>query len=270
MESGFCLARTHIIFVRQSRSSARPPAVIDTKQLLPVNGLLDELEVAIRDAAGDEVMEWHKLAQKFEVLESKVMEHFNIENEGDGDRPPVISSPEKMTEAEREAHQATHAPYHPGCPYCAAARAVRRKHPHKGRVTQLILDVDEKLAGPTKISFDYMYLHDRFERRKDGELNPPHLIMVEHKKGRVWPYRVFFKGVNAEAAWLPKRMVQDWDNSGSKSATIQLKSDQEPSIVQLQTAIQQQKDTPVIPVNSPVGESESNGRVENAVRRVQE
>ena len=86
----------------------------------------------------------------------------------------------------------------------------------------------------------------------------------------MWAYRVPNKGVNAEAVWLPKRIVQDCDNSGFKNATIQLKSDQEPSIVQLQTAIQQQRDTPIIPVNSPVSESESNGRVENAVRRVQE
>ena len=50
---------------------------------------------------------------------------------------------------------------------------------------------------------------------------------------------------------------------------IQFKSDQEPSIVALQIAIQEIR-VNVIPVNSHVGESESNGRVENAIRRVQE
>ena len=39
---------------------------------------------------------------------------------------------------------------------------------------------------------------------------------------------------------------------------------------QLQAAIQEIRTVPVLPVNSPVGESESNGRVENAIKRVQE
>ena len=72
-----------------------------------------------------------------------------------------------------------------------------------------------------------------------------------------------------EAVWLPQRIVQYINNCGHAEAKLQLKSDQEPAIVTLQTAIQELR-TNVIPVNSPVGESESNGRVENAIRRVQE
>ena len=48
-----------------------------------------------------------------------------------------------------------------------------------------------------------------------------------------------------------------------------MKADQEPSIVALQTAIQEMRPD-VIPTNSIVGEPESNGRVGNAIRRVQE
>ena len=93
--------------------------------------------------------------------------------------------------------------------------------------------------------------------------------MVEHKKGRVWAYRVPI-GINAEASWLPKRIIQDWDNAGFKDAMIQLKTDQEPAIVQLQSAIQNVRQATLVPVNTPVGESECNGRVENTIRRVQE
>ena len=81
---------------------------------------------------------------------------------------------------------------------------------------------------------------------------------------------MFNKGVSAEAAWLPKRIIHDWDNSGMKYAKIQLKVDQEFSIVQVQSAIQNVRQAPVIPVNSQVGESESNGRAEHAIKRVQE
>ena len=65
-------------------------------------------------------------------------------------------------------------------------------------------------------------------------------------------------------------MVQDWDNNGFKDVKVQLKSDQEPAIVELQSAIQLARPGSVILVNSPVGESESNGRVENTIRRIQE
>ena len=69
---------------------------------------------------------------------------------------------------------------------------------------------------------------------------------------------------------MPKRIVQDLDNNGLKDAKIQLKSDQEPSIVNVQSMIQEIRPGMVIPTNRPVGESECNGRVENAIRRIQE
>lgn len=60
------------------------------------------------------------------------------------------------------------------------------------------------------------------------------------------------------------------DNNGIKDATIQLKTDQEPAIVNLQTEIQEMRSGMVIPTNSPVGESQCNGRVEGTIRRIQE
>ena len=62
----------------------------------------------------------------------------------------------------------------------------------------MVPDIDGKLTGPTEVSFDYMYLHDRAERKEDNDANPPHLIMVEHKGGGVWAYRVPNKGVSTE------------------------------------------------------------------------
>ena len=116
---------------------------------------------------------------------------------------------------------------------------------------------------------DYMYLHERRGKYREAAHNPPHMIMIEHTKGRCWAYRVPNKGILEDAHWLPKRMVQDLDNMGLKNKKIQLKADQEPAIVSVQEAIQEIRPD-VIPTNSPVGESECNGRVENCIRRVQE
>ena len=49
-----------------------------------------------------------------------------------------------------------------------------------------------------------------------------------------------------------------------------IKSDHENAIVALQHEVRRIRTAKTIPVNSPVGESESNGRVENAIKRVQD
>ena len=50
---------------------------------------------------------------------------------------------------------------------------------------------------------------------------------------------------------------------------FRIKSDQEPAIVDVQRAvIAKRGNAPTIPVNSPVGDSQSNGRVENAIKKV--
>ena len=115
-----------------------------------------------------------------------------------------------------------------------------------------------------------MYLHERIGKDKEVKHNPPHLIVIEHRHGRCWAYQVPNKGVHDRASWLPKRIIQDLDNNGMKDAKTQLKSDQEPAIVNVQTAIQELRPGMVIPTNSPVGESQSNGRVENAIKTIQE
>ena len=104
---------------------------------------------------------------------------------------------------------------------------------------------------------------------KDIQHNPPYLVVIEHTYGRCWAHQKPNKGVNGEAHWVPKRILQDLENIGLGQARILLKSDQEPAIVCVQKAVQELKPD-MVPINSPVGESACNGRVENAVRRIQE
>ena len=73
-----------------------------------------------------------------------------------------------------------------------------------------------------------------------------------------------------EAEWLPKKIANDLNNNGMQDMMWHVKSDQEPASVTLQSAIQDLCPNRVIPTNSPVGESACNGRVENAIKRVQE
>ena len=96
------------------------------------------------------------------------------------------------------------------------------------------------------------------------------MVVTEHRHGRVWAHRVPNKAVHKEASWLPKRIIQVVDNIGLQNTRIITKSDQEPAIVDVQTNVQELRPNMMIPTNSPIGESESNGRAENSIRRVQE
>ena len=147
---------------------------------------------------------------------------------------------------------------------------MRADHKNAKLRAKLVPDTDESEDGPIKISMDYMYMHERVGQYKEDRWNPPYLVVVEHRFGRVWAYQTPNKGPNDEANWVPEKLIQDWDDCGFKEVRIQLKADQEPAMISLQGAIQNLRPKEVIPVNSPVGESESNGRVENAIRRVQE
>ena len=101
-----------------------------------------------------------------------------------------------------------------------------------------------------------MYLHDRRSQGDEDKLGPPYLIAIEHEHGRCWAYQAPNKGIHGAAHWRPKRITQDWDNSGFKEVKVQLKSDQEISIVELQNSIEMVRPGKAILVNSPVGESE--------------
>ena len=140
----------------------------------------------------------------------------------------------------------------------------RRKH------NIIVADIDGSKDGPTKISMDYMYLSERNGNNQDITNNPPHLVVFDHRHGRVWAHRVPQKGVLGKAEWVPRRIIQDLANNGVQDVTLHVKFDQEPAMLNVQIALQDFQPNRIIPINSPVGQSECNGRIENAIRRAQE
>lgn len=203
-------------------------------------------------------------------MQKKVAEHFEDANDRSNAGPPIIRAPSQPTKEQWLSHQAIHTPYESWCPHGVAARALRRNHPSKRARAHVVPDTDASNDGPVAISMDYMYMHDRVGQYRDARWNPPYLVVVEHRHGRCWAYQVPNKGHMDGAHWLPKRLIQDWDNSGMKEVKTILKTDQEPAMTSVQIAVQEFRPKEVIPINSPVGESECSGRVENAIRRIQE
>ena len=147
---------------------------------------------------------------------------------------------------------------------------MKHKHSKKGRRQAIVNECDGSESGPVKVSMDYFYLHERSGNQRDENYNPPHLAVIEHRRGRIWAYRVPNKGIMGDAKWLPKKIVNDLNDNGMQDVMWHVKTDQEPAIVALQSAIQELCPNRIIPTNSPVGESACNGRAENAIRRIQE
>ena len=229
----------------------------------------DEAHEGFENEGGAED-KWEELADKYDQLEKKMKDYLDDQQDVGVREPPVIKAPPKMTKEEWDKHQVTHTPYSPSCRHCVADRAVRYRHPRKRKHKHLVPDVDGSHEGPVKVSMDYMYLSERTKDEKDNNNNPPQLVVVDHRFGRVWAHRVPNKGVWGKAEWVPKRIIQDLINNGMQNIRIQIKTDKEPAMINIQTAMQELHPDRIIPSNSPVGESESNGRVENAIRRVQE
>ena len=274
MESEFSVAGSTIVMWKQREGTVRPSEDNSSKPLQPITeDVAGDLEVENgEEGEGNEQVggksEMEELNEKYQQLKDKVDEYMDDENGRQCKVPPMVRPPTQPTREEFERHQTTHIPYAPWCKHCLAGRAVRHRHPAKGRKAMIVPDT-EIGKGPVKVSMDYMYLHERRGKDRDIAHNPPHMIMIEHKSGRCWAYRVPNKGVLEEAHCLAARMIKDLDDAGLRHETIQLKADQEPAIITVQKEIQELRPN-VVPTNSPVGESECNGRVENTIRRIQE
>jgi len=66
-----------------------------------------------------------------------------------------------------------------------------------------------------------------------------------------------------------KRLVEDMEDYGYGNTRIIVKSDQEPAIKDVISGVVRQRPAETIPEHSPVGDSKSNGMVENCCKRVQ-
>ena len=185
------------------------------------------------------------------------------EEEEEGRTPKGVRAPMGPTKAEREEHERCHIPYRAWCKYCVRGRG--RNKPHRCN-TEEGKDADE--TGKGRVSMDYHFLTKKDER----EDTHPVLVMVDQESGNVFARCVEQKGVgeNREMEWLLNSMVEELDEWGHRGQDLILKSDQEPSIEAVKKAVAALRVGRTIPESSARGESQSNGRAEDAGRRVRE
>ena len=165
----------------------------------------------------------------------------------------VASSPKEPTQQERDEHEATHLPYRSWCKHCVRGRG--RSEAHKQ------LQADKSHTVP-HVSMDYCFMG------QDESKCLPILVIRDHASKFVYSHVVPCKGTSH--AYPAAQAFSDIEQLGHSK--IVLKNDQEPAIVDLHNAITSRckdKNIDVIPENSPVDESQSNGVIERAVQDVE-
>ena len=140
---------------------------VDTEETNGKKGVVPENEGSKVTIDTDTRPVWEKMQEKVDKLADQVTRHFEDEQQQGARKPPIVNTPPQPTKEEMEQHATTHTPYASWCRHCVAARAVRRKHPSKGRGAAIVPDVDKGIDGPIKVSMDYMYLHKRVGKDRE-------------------------------------------------------------------------------------------------------
>ena len=176
----------------------------------------------------------------------------------------VRRRPKMPTLAEREQHEATHMPFRSWCRHCVRGRG--RNSPHWKRMAAY---EEAKEAGQVpKVSMDYHFMSQADECAGKNPL----LIMVDESTGESFARAVGKKGAgqDRDMEWMIKSVVDELEAWGHRGQDIIIKCDQENSIEAVRKAITDLRVGRTIPESPPKGESQANGRVEEAGKRIRE
>lgn len=175
--------------------------------------------------------------------------------------------PRAPSEHERREHEATHCPFRSWCEHCIRGQGTEYQHCSvKGA------NAEEEVP---RVIMDYCYLTEDVKRTTDEHAEAVEavtslttLVMKETLCGSVWAYALKTKSVS-EDPWIADQLVDDLGTIGMANERIILKSDQEASIVELQSEIARRRPTVGTGMEqSKVGDSNSNGKIERAIRDV--
>ena len=179
------------------------------------------------------------------------------EDDGEGIDARGAAVPELPSREEVERHMLTHAPYRSWCRHCVKGKA-------KGKPHMRSTGVEDEVPC---VVVDYMYMNS--EAKEDDAQSMPILVYKDLVTSRGGTGMMFAKVVpqKGRCEYATKSVVTDVEALGQKNMV--LKSDGEPALVALKETIKEELEARVVLEESPVGESKSNGAVENAVQQVQ-
>jgi hypothetical protein len=156
--------------------------------------------------------------------------------------------PSAPSQAERDAHEATHLPFRSWCAECVCGR--RDNPPHARRAP-------EERTVP-EVMMDYAFV-----RRQDETQTMTVLILKDRESRALRAWTMRNKGVCFEEAAL--RAMEGIKAFGHRNKIL-VKVDNEPALKALRDEVLKLLEQQAIPVAPPAKESESNGAIENGVK----
>ena len=181
--------------------------------------------------------------------------------EEEGRRPEVARTAQRVSKQERLEHDLTHCPFRAWCRRCVRGRGMNMGHYCQHR------NEDEERVP--RISMDYFFMSKEDETAHKNPL----LVMVDEETNDKYARAVGQKGLgqSGEMDWLVRDMsaeLKAWGHGGGSSGSIILKSDNENAIAAVRDAVAKLHGGRVIPEGPAKGESQSNGRAEEAGKTV--
>ena len=193
------------------------------------------------------------------------------EGKEEATKAKLIADPGQPTQDEIDSHEVAHCPFKRWCAHCVRGQA--SEDPHRRKTETVKEDIGDGQKIPI-VAIDYCFMGScglvRDGEWKDGKgreadgieaKDNPILTMQEDGAENIFAYPAQKKGAY-EA--MVKAITKDIDSLGYKK--IVLKRDQETAIEELAMKITTYFSGEVIPERPPVGESQSNSKVERSIQ----
>ena len=201
----------------------------------------------------------HEIVEELRKQERESGEQLEDDKDGEEEaervKPKTRNKPDIPSAKEVEEHySANHVPFRNWCNACVMGKCVNNPHYRQHKTEE---------DRVSTVSIDYAFMHSGLETEEYEEDLTPIIVMVDRNTKKIFANVVPNKGVNPYAV---KTVVQNLETLGYKK--LNLKCDQEPAIIALRNAVKAESTIDIVPEEVPVGESQANGEVEQAINRV--
>ena len=198
--------------------------------------------------------------QEEDARQEEIGEEVEEAEEEEAEVAKTRRAPKGPTKKEREEHEATHIPYRDWCKHCVRGRANNR--PHRGKQQG---DEETEQRKVPRIAMDYFFMAQEGDRAAEY----PMIVMIDESTDNRYMRAVGKKGLgeNGEMEWLIKDMndeLKSWGYTGGPEEELIFKSDGERSIKAVRDTLSRYHGGKITPEQPPPGESQENGRVEEA------
>ena len=168
--------------------------------------------------------------------------------------PKHSRRPDQPTQKEIDEHRrASHIPYQSWCKHCVEGRGLHDQHKSSEERNKLAKSIP-------CVSMDYVFMEDS---QTATNWNPI-LATYDHASDSIQVYVTRRKGVEL---WLPRAVSSELETLGYGGCRVNLKNDQENAVMDVKRSLAAEQFSPTSMFESPVRESQSNGKMEKAIQK---